>query len=673
MVHLRTYSSLRSFRRDGLVLSRRALTGALVPCCYGTPDKICGVTSTSDTTERKQQQAASRGLLARAVGFLRRLFVSGRSVSGPRQPAEPAGTVDDLAGTAARPDAAAGALEDEPSPAPKARVPPTSRERPPGVGPKYAPLYHHLCDVEGDVWKTTFAEIRSILDNPLPRSALIYPAWWANTGKSQSNAWLKAGWSTQEVNLHSATLTFFRSGGLQKAAEEAAAGASDSQSSDATPTTAGSASTSPPSDGDEPRSEADRIRLFTFATVIAPARNANQQTVTVRAGDLHKEMGLQNRYASVVNALRGRKFAALADVTIVHQEGARVGASTQFTFALSDVAAGEEAAPVAAPPATEPAWEEPSARGSARGFPSTEEPSARGSARGFPSVEEPSARGSTRGFPSTEEPSARENVPNTPATAEVPPAVAEVRTAEPPTVPAADAGTAAMAPRTRYSGPARTVVVIQGGDDKVASAGHMVLPDGRPVVFVAEPGVAPSEPGMAFRRPDDRADGIQTFRDALVAYNGTPEDNPLGLLPAWRLYEDDAYRTLAEGVEPENLFILSAGWGLIESDFLTPTYDITFSNGVATYKRRRPRDSYNDLCRLPSEGTNRLVFAGGTDYIPLFLELTEGITTERIVYHHASRVPLAADAQCVPVESADTNDWHLQWARDYAAGKVALP
>ena len=603
-----------------------------------TPDKICDVTSTSDTTERKQQQAASRGLLARAVGFLRRLFVSGRSASGARQPAEPAGTVDDVAEATARPEAA-GALEDEPSPAPKARVPPTARERPPGVGPKYAPLYHHLCDVEGDVWKTTFAEIRSILDNPLPRSALIYPAWWANTGKSQSNAWIKAGWSTQEVNLHSATLTFFRSGGLQKAADEAAAG--DSEGSDTAPTTEVGAPASPFSSGDQARTEADRIRLFTFATVIAPARDANQQTVTVRAGDLHKEMGLQNRYASVVNALRGRKFAALADVTIVHQEGARVGASTQFTFALSDVAAGEEAAPVAAPPATEPAWEEPSARGSARGLPSTKEPSARG------------------------------NVPTPPASSEAPPAVAEARTAAPPTVPAADPGTAAM--RTRYSGPARTVVVIQGGENKVASAGHMVLPDGRPVVFVAEPGVAPGDPGMAYRRPDDRADGIQTFRDALVAYNGTPEDNPLGLLPAWRLYDDDAYRTLVEGVEPENLFILSAGWGLIESDFLTPTYDITFSNGVATYKRRRPRDSYNDLCRLPSEGTSRLVFAGGTDYIPLFLELTEGITTERIVYHHASRAPLAAAAQFVPVESDDTNDWHLQWARDYAAGKVALP
>ena len=60
------------------------------------------------------------------------------------------------------------------------------------------------------------------------------------------------------------------------------------------------------------------------------------------------------------------------------------------------------------PSSDEPAAkEEPSARGSARGLPSSEEPSARGSARGLPSSEEPSARGSARGLPSLEEPSAR--------------------------------------------------------------------------------------------------------------------------------------------------------------------------------------------------------------------------------------------------------------------------
>ena len=601
------------------------------------------MTSPSDTNEREPQQAASGGLLARVVGFLRRLFVSGQPAPAAPEPTRPAESSDAVAEAPPTPEAVAEAPEDEPTPAPEAEAPAVPKERPPGVGPKYAPLYHHLCEVEGDVWKTTFAEIRSILGNPLPRSALIYPAWWANTGKSQSNAWLKAGWSTQEVNLHSATLTFFRSGGLRKAGTEA----EDDSEAAATTTEGADAPPSPLTSGEEGRTEADRIRLFTFATVIAPARNANQQTVTVRAGDLHKEMGLQNRYASVVNALRGRKFAALADVTIVHQEGARVGASTQFTFALTD-AAGEQAAPVAEPATAEPVWPEPP----------KEEPSA----PGFAAKEEPAP--TVAQARTVADPGRQDALPpkESPAT--------EAPQASPPT----DAGSAAASPPLRtYSGPARTLVIVQGGEEKAADAGHMVLPDGRRVVFVAEPGVAPSDPDIAYRRPDDRADGIQTFRDALVAYNATPDDNPLGLLPASRLYEDDAYRALAEGVGAENVFILSAGWGLIESDFLTPSYDITFSNGVATYKRRRPRDSYNDFRRLPSEGVNRLVFAGGPDYIPLFLELTEGTEAQRVVYHHASRVPLAADAEFVPVESDDANDWHLQWARDYADGKVTLP
>ena len=597
--------------------------------------------------ERAEQQAASRGLLARVLGFFRSLFAPGRpapTVPEPVPPAEDAGELGarDLP-SKKEPDAEAHPREAEDQAAPPEPLP-IPKERPPGVGPKYAPLYHHLSTVEGNVWKTNFAEIREILGNPLPRSALIYPAWWANTGKSQSNAWLAAGWSTQEVNLHSATLTFFRSGGLPKAATDAA-DAGDDESGETT--TNEGAPASPLLSGEEGRTEADRIRLFTFATVIAPARNANQQTVTVRAGDLHKEMGLQNRYASVVNALRGRKFAALADVTIVHQEGARVGASTQFTFALTD-AAGEQAAPVVEPPTAELAWPEP--------------PRQEPSVRDLPSKQEPAST------------AAQSKVADQVRQDALPPKESSVTVEAPQASTPTGAGTAAASPPLQtYSGPARTVVIVQGGEDKAADAGHMVLADGRRVVFVAEPGVAPSDPGMAYRRPDDRADGIQTFRDALVAYNATPEDNPLALLPAWRLYEDDAYRALAEGVGAENVFILSAGWGLIESNFLTPTYDITFSNGVATYKRRRPRDSYNDLRRLPSEGTSRIVFAGGADYIPLFLELTEGITAERIVYHHASRVPLAANAQFVPVESDDTNDWHLQWARDYAAGKVSPP
>ncbi|BAU49572.1 hypothetical protein SVA_3024 [Sulfurifustis variabilis] len=43
-----------------------------------------------------------------------------------------------------------------------------------------------------------------------------------------------------------------------------------------------------------------------------------------------------------------------------------------------------------------------------------------------------------------------------------------------------------------------------------------------------------------------------------------------------------------------DVFILSAGWGLIGAAFLTPVYDITFSNSADDYKRRRRRNQFDD-------------------------------------------------------------------------------
>jgi len=41
------------------------------------------------------------------------------------------------------------------------------------------------------------------------------------------------------------------------------------------------------------------------------------------------------------------------------------------------------------------------------------------------------------------------------------------------------------------------------------------------------------------------------------------EGNPLGLCPAYQLYENKTYGRLAARFGLGNLFILSAGWGLI--------------------------------------------------------------------------------------------------------------
>jgi hypothetical protein len=48
-------------------------------------------------------------------------------------------------------------------------------------------------------------------------------------------------------------------------------------------------------------------------------------------------------------------------------------------------------------------------------------------------------------------------------------------------------------------------------------------------------------------------------------------------MPAFQLYQNEAYRRLADKVGTQKLYILSAGWGLIGAMFLTPSYDITFT------------------------------------------------------------------------------------------------
>src|SRR5262249_38075900 len=86
------------------------------------------------------------------------------------------------------------------------------------------------------------------------------------------------------------------------------------------------------------------------------------------------------------------------------------------------------------------------------------------------------------------------------------------------------------------------IVVIQCARSKQKNAGHLKTNDGRPVSFVAHPEFAPPAVSCVYARPDDASDAGGTWRDRLPAYNASPTNNPLGLLPAFELYENDIYR-----------------------------------------------------------------------------------------------------------------------------------
>ena len=208
-------------------------------------------------------------------------------------------------------------------------------------------------------------------------------------------------------------------------------------------------------------------------------------------------------------------------------------------------------------------------------------------------------------------------------------------------------------------------VVIQCAARKRPHAGHLTTEDDKPVLFVANPQTAPQRPGVLYRRPDDTALSTLSWRDVLVQYNevhGGGEENPLGLLPAWRLYADSTYEHLADRLGDDSLFILSAGWGLIPAGYLTPNYDITFAADAEDHKRRRAHERYADFSMLPKDSSRPIHFLGGKSYVSLFCRLTEGTSAERIV-HHVGEPPHAPNCRTVRFETLRRTNWHYECAR----------
>jgi hypothetical protein len=191
-----------------------------------------------------------------------------------------------------------------------------------------------------------------------------------------------------------------------------------------------------------------------------------------------------------------------------------------------------------------------------------------------------------------------------------------------------------------------------------------VTPAGVPVTFVAHPEIAPAEEQI-HARPDDDSGGGKSWRELLLDYNKNPRGNPLGLLPAYRLYANPAYELLVDKLGLANVYILSAGWGLIPADFLTPHYDITFSaraRGDDAYKRRHKADRYEDFRMLPADTKHELLFLGGKDYIPLFCELTADIKTKRTVFYNSVHPPSAPGCVLAKFETTTRTNWHYECA-----------
>ena len=210
------------------------------------------------------------------------------------------------------------------------------------------------------------------------------------------------------------------------------------------------------------------------------------------------------------------------------------------------------------------------------------------------------------------------------------------------------------------------IIVIQCAATKKPGAGYLISPDGKPVIFVTNPDEAPNNTSCLYARPDDRTENDRTWRDLLEAYNEA-EENPLGLYQAYYLYENQIYNRLVDRFDAKSVYILSAGWGLISASFLTPYYDITFSQSAEPYKRRRNRDrSYRDLCMLPADSGDEVIFFGGKDYVRLFCALTHAVKGVRRIFYNA-HPPHAPGCRLERFVTPTKTNWHYECAKRFLA------
>lgn len=93
----------------------------------------------------------------------------------------------------------------------------------------------------------------------------------------------------------------------------------------------------------EPDQSADRIRLHALKSHVQPARETGQEKLSIRAGDISRELDLNNLVPAVCSALQTRKFLDLAGVELLEKTGPLESTTTEFHYAILEAKHHDEA------------------------------------------------------------------------------------------------------------------------------------------------------------------------------------------------------------------------------------------------------------------------------------------------------------------------------------------
>jgi hypothetical protein len=228
------------------------------------------------------------------------------------------------------------------------------------------------------------------------------------------------------------------------------------------------------------------------------------------------------------------------------------------------------------------------------------------------------------------------------------------------------------------------IIVIQCAGRKDPNAITLTL-NRNAVHFVAQP-----QDGQMDKRPWDQIPGSdKTWIDCVKAYNeaggvmpdeyiklniGTEDGRQL--MQCGNLYKPPVYRELTAACGLKNVYILSAGWGLVRADKYIPNYDVTFARrgdpGVRIkVEDRRLYPSLSD--EIPDDEEINLFFS--RSYALYWSHLYRG-ASQRTVLHWrlGQKLPKGKYGTKPPHDcGSQMTNWQYTAAQQFIAGLGQTP
>ena len=200
--------------------------------------------------------------------------------------------------------------------------------------------------------------------------------------------------------------------------------------------------------------------------------------------------------------------------------------------------------------------------------------------------------------------------------------------------------------------------------------------NGNTINFISRVNEVEGNSNNLYCHPDDIIpDDNITWRE-LVALQAVRDD----LISAHDLYRPNIYSSLYDNYG-NDLFIFSAGWGIIRAEYKLPKYNITFSNGhnIPAYAKRNNNDIFNDFNQLIAVNDNEpILFMAGKDYVVPFCELTEGIPNNKIIVYSSQAVlnnnPYLNNPafQFSHYQTNTRTNWHYEFARRLINNEIEI-